>query len=139
VLAVHEAKQQGFNDALLLDTQGYVAECSTSNIFVIRRGVIATPERTTILEGITRDTIIALASDRGLRVEERRITRDEVYCADEVFTTGTAAEITPVVEVDNRAIGVGARGLITAMLQAAFFDAVAGQDTKHHDWLTPIE
>jgi branched-chain amino acid aminotransferase len=139
MLAIQEAKQQGFNDALLLDTQGYVAECSTSNIFVIRRGIIATPERTTILEGITRDTIMRLAADRGLSVQECRITRDEVYCADEVFVTGTAAEITPVVELDNRAIGSGSRGPITATLQAAFAAAVTGRDAKHLDWLTLIE
>jgi branched-chain amino acid aminotransferase len=138
LLAVHEAKQQGYNDALMLDTQGYVAECSTSNIFVIRRDLITTPERTTILEGITRDTVITLARDRGLSVDERRITRDDIYCADEVFVTGTAAEITPVVELDNRTIGSGLRGPITARLQAAFFDAVTGRDPGHMDWLTPI-
>jgi branched-chain amino acid aminotransferase len=138
MLAVHEAKQQGFNDALLLDTNGYVAECSTSNVFVVRRGVISTPERTTILEGITRDTIMTLAADRGFTVQERRITRDEVYCADEVFVTGTAAEVTPVVELDNRTIGSGARGPVTELLQAAFFDAVRGKDPKHLDWLTPV-
>jgi branched-chain amino acid aminotransferase len=139
LLAVHEAKQQGYNDALMLDTQGYVAECSTSNIFVIRRDVITTPERTTILEGITRDTVMMLARDRGLRVEECRMTRDDIYCADEVFVTGTAAEITPVVELDNRKIGSGSRGPITAQLQAAYFDAVTGKDARHMDWLTPIE
>jgi branched-chain amino acid aminotransferase len=139
MLAIHEAKQSGFNDALLLDTQGYVAECSTSNIFVIRRGVISTPDRTTILEGITRDSIMALAADRGLNVQERRITRDDVYCADEVFTTGTAAEVTPVIEVDHRVIGSGSRGPMTAMLQAAFRDAVNGRDAKRSDWLTPIK
>jgi len=138
MLAAQEAKLQGFNDALLLDTQGFVAECSTSNIFVIRRGIVSTPERTTILEGITRDTIMTLARDRGLTVEERRITRDEVYCADEVFVTGSAAEITPVVELDHRRIGNGERGPITSLLQNAFFDAVTGKDPKHLDWLTPI-
>jgi branched-chain amino acid aminotransferase len=138
MLAVNEAKQQGFNDALLLDTQGYVAECSTSNIFMVRRGIIATPERTTILEGITRDTVMMLASDRGLTVQERRMTRDEIYCADEVFVTGTAAEITPVVELDNRMIGSGSPGPVTSMLQAAFLDAVTGKDPKHLDWLTPV-
>ena len=138
LLAVHEAKQQGYDDALMLDTQGCVAECSTSNIFVIRREVISTPERTTILEGITRDTVMTLARDRGLRVEECRMTRDDIYCADEAFVTGTAAEITPVVELDNRTIGSGLRGPITARLQAAFFDAVTGADPQHLDWLTPI-
>lgn len=139
MLAIHEAKQAGFNDALLLDTQGYVAECSTSNVFVIRRGRIATPERTAVLEGITRDTIMTLASDRGYVVEERKITRDEIYCADEVFVTGTAAEITPVIELDYRPIGSGSRGPITATLQSAYFDAVRARDPKHLDWLTRIE
>jgi branched-chain amino acid aminotransferase len=139
LLAVQEAKQQGYNDALMLDTQGYVAECSTSNIFVVRREVISTPERTTILEGITRDTVMRLARGRGWRVEECRMTRDDIYCADEVFVTGTAAEITPVVELDNRTIGSGLRGPITALLQAAFFDAVTGADPRHLDWLTTIE
>jgi branched-chain amino acid aminotransferase len=139
MLAVHEAKQHGLNDALMLDTQGFVAECSTSNIFVVRRGIIATPDRTAILEGITRDTIMTLAADRGMVVEERRITRDEVYCADEVFVTGSAAEITPVVELDHRPIGGGLRGPITTMLQVAFHDAVTGNDSRHLDWLTPVE
>jgi branched-chain amino acid aminotransferase len=138
MLAVHEAKQQGFNDALMLDTHGYVAECSTSNVFNVRRGVIATPERSTILEGITRETIMTLAADRGFNVEERRITRDEIYCADEVFTTGTAAEITPVVDLDNRTIGSGSRGPVTAVLQKAFLDAATGNDAKHSDWLTLV-
>jgi branched-chain amino acid aminotransferase len=137
-LAVQEARLQGFNDALLLDTQGYVSECSTSNVFVIRRGSIATPDRTTILEGITRDAIMILAAERGMPVQERRITRDEVYCADEVFVTGTAAEITPVVEVDQRTIGSGTPGPITKMLQSAFFDAACGRDRSHLAWLTPV-
>jgi branched-chain amino acid aminotransferase len=138
MLAVHEAKQQGYDDALLLDTNGYVAECSTSNIFVIRNGRIATPERVTVLEGITRDTVITLATERGFTVEERRITRDEVYCADEVFITGTAAEITPIIELDNRMIGSGGRGPITEMMQTGFFDAANGRDDKHLAWLTPL-
>jgi branched-chain amino acid aminotransferase len=139
MLAVHEAKQQGFNDALMLDTNGYVAECSTSNLFIVRRGVISTPERTTILEGITRDTIMTLAADRGYEVQERRITRDEVYCADEVLVTGTAAEVTPVIEADNRKIGSGTPGPITALLQQAYFAAVTGEDPKHTAWLTPLD
>jgi len=138
MLALHEAHELGFNDALLLDTQGYVAECSTSNLFVIRRDRIATPERTAVLEGITRDTIMTLARERGLEIEERKITRDEVYCADEVFITGTAMEITPVVELDHRVIGAGVRGPITTLLQAAFSDAVAARDARHLDWLTPV-
>jgi branched-chain amino acid aminotransferase len=139
MLAVHEAKQQDFDDALMLDTQGYVAECSTSNIFVVRRERIATPEHATILEGITRDTIMTLARDRGWSVEECRITRDDIYCADEVFITGTAAEITPVVQLDNRVIGSGLRGPVTTRLQAAFVDAVTGKDPRHLDWLTPVQ
>ncbi len=138
LLAVHEAKHAGYDDALMLDTQGFVAECSTSNIFMVRRGLITTPDRTTILEGITRDTVMTLARDRGFGVEERRITRDDLYCADEVFVTGTAAEITPVVELDNRTIGAGSRGPITATLQEAFFHAAMGRDPKHVDWLTAI-
>jgi branched-chain amino acid aminotransferase len=139
MLAVHEAKQHGCDDALLLDSQGYVAECSTSNIFAVRRGVIATPERTAILEGITRDTVMVLARDRGMEVQERRITRDELYCADEVFITGTAAEITPVVELDSRSLGAGEPGPVTAGLQAAFVAAVTGEDPRHRDWITPVE
>ncbi len=104
---------------------------------MVRRCILATPERTTILEGITRDTVMTLAADRGLTVQERRMTRDEFYCADEVFVTGTAAEITPVVELDNRMIGSGSPGPVTCLLQAAFFDAVTGKDPKHLDWLTP--
>ena len=138
MLAVHEAKQSGFDDALLLDTSGYVAECSTSNIFVVRRGVIATPERTTILEGITRDSIMSLAADRGMDVQERRMTRDELYCADEVFITGTAAEVVPVAQLDNRSIGDGAPGPITSTLQQAYVAAVLGGDPRHLDWLTPF-
>lgn len=138
MLAVHEAKQQGLNDALMLDTQGCVAECSTSNIFLVDRGIISTPDRSAILEGITRDTIMTLARDRGFQIQERRITRDEVYCADEVFITGTAAEITPVIEVDYRKIGSGARGPVTERLQGAYYDAVSGTDPKHSEWLTPV-
>lgn len=138
MLAVHEAKQTGFDDALMLDSSGYVAECSTSNIFVIRHGILATPERTSVLEGVTRATLMTLAADRGITVEERRITRDEIYCADEVFVTGTASEVAPVVELDFRRIGSGEVGPITLSLRAAYFDAVSGRDPKHLDWLTPV-
>jgi branched-chain amino acid aminotransferase len=138
MLAVHEAKQMGFDDALMLDTNGYVAECSTSNIFVVRNGVISTPERTSVLEGITRATLMTLAKERGFVVEERRITRDEIYCADEVFITGTAAEVVAVVELDVRAIGSGKPGPVTTALQAAYLDAVTGNDANHLDWLTPV-
>jgi branched-chain amino acid aminotransferase len=138
MLAVQEARQQGFNDALMLDAHGYVAECSTSNIFVVRRGEIATPEKTAVLEGITRDTAIALARDMGLQVVERRMTRDELYCADEIFVTGTAAEITPMVELDNRVIGSGRPGPVTTAIQAVFDDAVHGRDRRYLHWLTPV-
>jgi branched-chain amino acid aminotransferase len=138
MLAIHEAKQMNFHDALLLDTQGYVAECSTSNVFAVRRGRIATPERTAILEGITRDSVMTLAAELGYAIEERKITRDELYCADELFVTGTAAEITPVVELDHRPVGSGSRGPITTKLQSAFFDAVRGKNAKHLEWLTVV-
>jgi branched-chain amino acid aminotransferase len=138
MLAIQEAKRQGYTDALMLDTQGFVAECSTSNIFAIRRGVISTPDRSTILEGITRDTVITLARERGIEVQERKLTRDDLYCADEVFVTGTAAEIVPVVELDDRTIGTRACGPITQLLQEAYANVVTGRDALHRDWLTPI-
>lgn len=139
MLAAMEAKQLGLDDALMLDPHGYVAECSTSNVFLMRNGRLSTPERTAILEGITRDTIMVLAAERGLAVEERRITRDELYCADEVFVTGTAAELTPVIEIDGRRIGAGAPGATTRMLQAAYRDAVEGRDPSKRHWLSPID
>jgi branched-chain amino acid aminotransferase len=138
MLAVMEARRSGYRDALMLDPAGCVAECSTSNIFMVRRGILVTPDRSHILEGITRDTIMTLARDRGLAVEERRLTRDELYCADEVFVTGTAAEITPVTALDDRVIGNGRPGEVTAALQRAYDDAVRGRDAAHADWLTPI-
>lgn len=136
MMSVMEARQSGFEDALMLDAQGYVAECSTSNIFMLRRGKITTPEPTNILEGITRDTIMTFARDRGLPVEERRITRDELYCADELFVTGTAAEVTPIVELDGRKIGDGSPGKITRSLQKNYRDAVTGRDRNRRHWLT---
>lgn len=138
MLANAEARQQGFDDALMLDTNGCVAECSTSNIFVVQGRCISTPDRTAILQGITRDTAIELARERNYKVEERRITRDEIYCADEVFITGTAAELTPVVALDNRVIGTGKPGPVTLEIQTAFKAAVEGRDPNRHHWLTPI-
>lgn len=138
MMAVMEARQLGFNDALMLDTNGYVAECSTSNIFAVKSGRISTPDRTAILEGITRDTVMTLAQEYGFAVEERRITRDELYCADEVFVTGTAAELAPVVELDGRVIGEGEPGEITGSLRRAYFDVVTGRDESKHHWLTPV-
>jgi branched-chain amino acid aminotransferase len=123
---------------MLLDTDGYVAEGSGENIFIVRNGKIKTPPLTAILEGITRDTIIELAQEHGIPLVEERFTRDELYIADEAFFTGTAAEITPIREVDNRTIGTGKPGPITVKLQAAFFDIVHGRDKKHAPWLAPV-
>jgi branched-chain amino acid aminotransferase len=138
ILAHQEAQQDGYEEALLLDVDGFVAEGSGENIFIIRKGKMYTPDLTSALEGITRDTIVQLASEIGLNVIEKRITRDEIYTADEAFFTGTAAEVTPIRELDNRTIGNGARGPITEKLQAMYFDVVHGRSAKHADWLTLI-
>jgi branched-chain amino acid aminotransferase len=138
LLAKREALKDGYDEALLLDTDGYVAEGSGENVFIVRNGVIKTPPLTAILEGITRDTVMQLAQERGLRVVEERFTRDELYIAAEAFFSGTAAEITPIREVDNRAIGAGKAGPVTKDLQAAFFDIVHGKDSRHEDWLTYV-
>ncbi len=139
VLAKREAKFGGYDEAILLDANGFVSEGSGENIFIVKRGVLHTPDlSSSILEGITRDTVITLAREMGLEVKEGRITRDQLWLADECFFTGTAAEITPVREVDNRAIGEGTVGPITKKLQDRFFDVVRGSDTTHGDWLTPL-
>lgn len=138
MLALQEALAAGYDEALLLDPEGYVAEGSGENIFVVRGGVIYTPELTSALEGITRDTVIALAGECGIPVREKRITRDEVYVADEAFFCGTAAEVTPIRELDNRRIGRGKRGPITERLQALFFDCVYGRRADRTDWLTLV-
>lgn len=138
LLAKREALKDGYDEAMLLDTDGYVAEGSGENVFMVRKGVIKTPPLTSILEGITRETVIQLAAERGMRVVEERFTRDELYIADEAFFTGTAAEITPIREVDNRTIGTGRPGPVTKDLQAAFFEIVHGRDLRHTDWLTPV-
>ena len=138
MLALQEALSCGYDEALLLDNEGYVAEGSGENIFVVRNGVIYTPELTSALDGITRDTIFKLAKEVGIPVKEKRITRDEVYVADEAFFTGTAAEVTPIRELDNRAIGNGGRGPITEKLQTMYFDAVHGRSSQHEDWLSYI-
>jgi branched-chain amino acid aminotransferase len=138
ILAHQEAAQDGYQEALLLDVDGFVAEGSGENIFIVRHGKLYTPDLTSALEGITRDTIVQLAGEIGLEVVEKRITRDEVYSADEAFFTGTAAEVTPIRELDNRAIGSGARGPITEKLQAMYFDAVKGRSPKHAHWLTLV-
>ncbi len=139
ILAHQEAAQDGYQEALLLDVDGFVAEGSGENVFIVRRGKLYTPDLTSALEGITRDSIIALAHEIGLEVIEKRITRDEVYSADEAFFTGTAAEVTPIRELDNRAIGTGERGPITARLQALYFDCVHGRHPGHMDWLSMVE
>lgn len=138
VLAHREAEHDGYDEALLLDVDGFVAEGSGENIFIVRRGKLYTPDLTSALEGITRDTIIQLAAEAGIEVIEKRITRDEVYSADEAFFTGTAAEVTPIRELDNRVIGAGIRGPITEKLQAMYFDCVYGRSERHAAWLTYV-
>lgn len=138
MLALQEALTCGYDEALLLDNEGYVAEGSGENVFIVRDGVIYTPDLTSALNGITRATIFTLAEEIGLTVKEKRITRDEVYIADEAFFTGTAAEVTPIREVDNRTIGCGHRGEITEKLQKLFFDVAHGRHPQHQDWLTFI-
>jgi branched-chain amino acid aminotransferase len=138
ILAHQEAAQDGYDEALLLDVDGFVAEGSGENIFIIRNGKLYTPDLTSALEGITRDTIVQLAAEIGLTVIEKRITRDEVYTADEAFFTGTAAEVTPIRELDRRNIGTGTAGPITKQLQKMYFDAVSGKSAQHADWLTLV-
>jgi branched-chain amino acid aminotransferase len=128
----------GFEEALLLDNEGYVAEGSGENFFLVRDGVLYTPELTSCLEGITRDSILRIAADQGLTVKEKRITRDEVYIADEAFFTGTAAEVVPIRELDNRAIGKGVRGPVTKKLQSIYFEAVRGGQPDYAEWLAPV-
>jgi branched-chain amino acid aminotransferase len=138
-LALQEALRDGYDEALLLDVDGFVAEGSGENIFIIRNGIIYTPDLTSALEGITRETIVKLAEEFGYEVREKRITRDEVYVADEAFFTGTAAEVTPIRELDGRAIGTGSRGPITEKLQSKYFDLVHGRVAEHMGWLNPVK
>jgi branched-chain amino acid aminotransferase len=138
MLALNEALTSGYDEAMLLDVDGFVAEGSGENIFIVRDGVLYTPDLTSALEGITRDTIVQLAQDEGLQVREKRITRDEVYLADEAFFTGTAAEVTPIREVDDRLIGHGGRGPVTERLQGLYFDVVHGRREKYAGWLTLV-
>jgi len=134
MLALQEAVNCGYDEALLLDANGFVAEGSGENFFIVRDGVLYTPELTSALEGITRATVMTLAADIGLKVVEKQITRDEVYVADEAFFTGTAAEVTPIRELDNRIIGHGGRGPITEQLQAMYFDQVYGRSDDYQHW-----
>jgi branched-chain amino acid aminotransferase len=138
MLALREAQESGAEEAMLLDNEGYVAEGSGENIFIIRGGRMHTPELTSCLDGITRSTILAFAEEEGLEVVERRITRDEVYIADEAFFTGTAAEVLPIREVDGRLIGGGEPGPWTRRFQDMYFDQVMGKRDAHPEWLTPI-
>ena len=138
MLALNEALTDGYDEAMLLDAEGFVAEGSGENIFIVHDDVIYTPDLTSALNGITRNTIFELAKDAGYEVREKRITRDEVYIADEVFFTGTAAEVTPVREVDNRTIGNGGRGPVTEKLQTFYFDVVHGRLERYPEWLTPV-
>jgi len=137
-LAKHEAKSAGCDEALLLDPEGYVAEGTGENVFIVRKGVIKTTPLTSILEGITRDSVMELAEELGYKVVEERFTRDEVYISDEAFFTGTAAEVTPIRELDGRLIGGGKPGPVTKKLQKVFFDIVQGKSAKHKKWLTKV-
>ncbi len=138
MLALTEALQSGYDEAMLLDDHGFVAEGSGENIFIVRNGVVYTPDTSSALEGITRDTLMTLAADSGVEVVEKRISRDEVYLADEAFFTGTAAEVTPIREVDGRVIGDGKRGPVTEKLQSLYFDVVHGRVERYNDWLTVV-
>lgn len=138
MLALREALDCGCDEALLLDPEGYVAEGSGENVFVVRDQVLYTPELTSCLDGITRKTVMQLAAEFGYKVVEKRITRDEVYVADEAFFTGTAAEVLPIRELDGREIGTGSRGPITEQLQSQYFDLVRGRLAKHAEWLAPV-
>ncbi len=138
ILANQEVTADGYDEALLLDTEGYVSEGAGENVFIVKSGKIYTPDLASCLDGITRDSVVTLARDMGIEVIEKRITRDEVYCADEAFFTGTAAEVTPIRELDGRTIGEGSRGPVTEKLQSIFFDVVGGKADKYRHWLTPV-
>jgi branched-chain amino acid aminotransferase len=138
ILANQEVTVHGYDEALLLDTEGYVSEGSGENVFIVKQGRLYTPDLASCLDGITRDAVITMAQDLGIEVIEKRITRDEMYCADEAFFTGTAAEITPIRELDDRQIGEGRRGPVTERLQSLFFDVVAGRSEKYKRWLSLV-
>jgi branched-chain amino acid aminotransferase len=138
ILAKLEVKKMGYDEALLLDPDGYVAEGSGENIFMYKDGILKTTPLTSILGGITRNSIMQIAREMGIPVEEQRFTRDELYCAQEAFFCGTAAEITPIREIDNRAIGTGTVGELTKQLNVKFFDIVLGKNPKYKNWLTYV-
>ncbi len=138
ILANQEVTADGYDEALLLDTDGYVSEGAGENVFIVKNGKIYTPDLASCLDGITRDSVLTMARDLGIEIIEKRITRDEMYCADEAFFTGTAAEVTPIRELDNREIGSGSRGPITEKLQSLFFDVVAGKAPQYNHWLSLV-
>ena len=138
ILAKREVVASGYDEAILLDTDGYVSEGSGENIFIVKSGVLKTTPLTSVLAGITRDSVIKIAQDAGIRVIEGRFSRDELYVSDEAFFTGTAAEVTPIREVDNRTIGSGRPGPVTKKIQGIFFDAVKGKNRKYKRWLTVV-
>lgn len=138
ILAKYEAKRDGYDEAILLDPEGYVSEGTGENIFIVRKGRLKTTPLTSILEGITRNAVIDIAREQQIAIVEERFTRDEMYIADEVFVTGTAAELTPVREIDNRRIGTGKPGPVTLALQKRFFSIVHGEDPTHESWLTRV-
>ncbi len=139
ILALREAIDSGCEEALMLDNEGYVAEGSGENFFMVRDGIIYTPDLTSCLDGITRNAIFRIAGDEGYEIREKRITRDEVYICDEAFFTGTAAEVVPIRELDNRQIGAGHRGPVTEQLQRIYFETVRGGQARYADWLTPVK
>ncbi len=138
ILAKREVTRLGYDEAIMLDTTGLVSEASGENVFLVRDGTLKTPPLASILEGITRDAVVRIARDKGIEVVEQPITRDELYIADECFLTGTAAEVTPIRELDDRVIGSGVRGAITRTLQSTYFDAVRGRESKYDSWLTRV-
>ena len=139
MMALKEALDDGYDEAILLDSNGFVMEGSGENIFIVRDNVIFTPDLTSALDGVTRKTVIQLAEELNYKVVERRITRDELYIADEAFFTGTAAEVTPIREIDGRSIGSGKRGPITEILQSKYFEVVFGKSPNHENWLTIVK
>jgi len=138
MLALREALECGCEEALMLDVEGFIAEGSGENVFIVKNGIVYTPELSSCLDGITRKTVMQLAEEAGYKVIEKRITRDEVYIADEAFFTGTAAEVLPIRELDGRILGAGHRGPVTKLMQSQYFDLVRGRIAKHVDWLAPV-
>jgi branched-chain amino acid aminotransferase len=137
-LAKREAITCGYDEAIFLDTEGYVSEGSGENIFIVRDGLLKTTPLTSILEGITRNSIIKISQDEGMKVLEERFTRDELYISDEAFLTGTAAEVTPIRQADDRTVGDGIPGKITKKIQSIFFDIVKGKNKRYKSWLTKV-